>query len=86
MATEGDLNGASTTNIYLDGGKKNRKGKKRQKGNEKVLPDPTSSEAQTSHLPSTIEASNDKLGKDTIDISLEKNRSQGWKLGAKPCK
>ncbi|TMW80744.1 hypothetical protein EJD97_015629 [Solanum chilense] len=30
MTIEGDVNGASTTNVRLDGGKKNRKGKKHQ--------------------------------------------------------
>ena len=70
MATEGDVNDASTTNIHMDGGKKNRKGKKHQKGNEEVLPDPIPSEALTSHPPSTTEESDDELGKDAIDITV----------------
>ena len=59
MATEGDVNDASTTNIHMDGGKKNRKGKKHQKGNEEVLLDPIPTETLTSHSPSTAEASDD---------------------------
>uniref|UniRef100_M1B5P4 Uncharacterized protein n=1 Tax=Solanum tuberosum TaxID=4113 RepID=M1B5P4_SOLTU len=54
MTDEGDVNAASTTNVRLDGGKKNRKGKKHQKGNEEMLLEPTPSEALTSHPPSTI--------------------------------
>ncbi|TMW92616.1 hypothetical protein EJD97_012790 [Solanum chilense] len=68
MATEGDVNEASTTNIHIDGGKKNRKGKKHQKDNEEVLPYPIRSEALTSHPPSTTEESDDELGKDAIDV------------------
>ena len=49
MTTEGGLNGASTTDILMDGGKKNRKAKKHQKGNEEMLDDPTPSEALTFH-------------------------------------
>ena len=30
MAIEGDVNDASTTNVRMDGGKKNQKGKKHQ--------------------------------------------------------
>ena len=49
----------------LDGGKKNRKGKKHRKGNEEVLPELTPSEALTSHPPSTAEASDE----DAIDVT-----------------
>ena len=41
MATEGDMNSANTTNVRMDGGKKNRKGKKHQKGNKEMLPELT---------------------------------------------
>ena len=53
----------------LDGGKKNRKGKKHQKGNEEVLPELTPSEALTSHPPSTAEASDEELCEDAIDVT-----------------
>ncbi|KAG5601945.1 hypothetical protein H5410_033315 [Solanum commersonii] len=56
MATEGDENAASTTNVRPDGGKKARKGKKHQKNPEEMLLDPTPSEELTSHPPSTTEA------------------------------
>ncbi|KAG5597377.1 hypothetical protein H5410_038609 [Solanum commersonii] len=69
MATEGDVNAASTTNVRLDGGKKNRKGKKHQKSNEKMLHDPTPSEALTSRPPSTIEVSDDELSKEAINVT-----------------
>ncbi|KAG5610508.1 hypothetical protein H5410_021789 [Solanum commersonii] len=70
MATEGDINAASTTNIRPNGGKKARKGKKHQKGPEEMLFDPTPSEALTSHPPSTIEASDDDRGEEPIDVTL----------------
>uniref|UniRef100_M0ZQQ1 Uncharacterized protein n=1 Tax=Solanum tuberosum TaxID=4113 RepID=M0ZQQ1_SOLTU len=69
MATEGDVNAASTTNVRPDGGKKNRKGKKHQKGCEEMLLDPTPSEALKSHPPSTTEASDDELGEEAIDVN-----------------
>lgn len=50
-------------------GKKNRNGKKHQKGNEEVLHEPTPTEALTSHPPSTIKASDDELGEDAIDVT-----------------
>ena len=79
MPIKGDVNGASTTNVCIDGGKNNRKGKKYQKGNEEMLPDPTPSEALTSHPPSNTKESNEEMGEDTIDAQLEKNVSKGWK-------
>ncbi|KAG5627988.1 hypothetical protein H5410_013206 [Solanum commersonii] len=69
MATEGDVIAASTTNVRPDGGKKNRKGKKHQKGSEEMLLDPTPSEALTSHTPSTTEASDDDRGEEPIDVT-----------------
>ena len=57
MAIEGDVNGASTTNVRLDDGKKNRKGKKHQKGNEEAVPELTPSEALTSDPSSAIQVS-----------------------------
>ncbi|KAG5580271.1 hypothetical protein H5410_050898 [Solanum commersonii] len=62
METRGDVNTASTTNVRPNGGKKNRKGKKHQKGSEEMLLDPTPSEALTSHPPLTTEASDDGRG------------------------
>ncbi|XP_049388521.1 uncharacterized protein LOC125852885 [Solanum stenotomum] len=69
MATEGDVNAASTTNIRPDGGKKSRKGKKHQKSLEEMLLDPTPSEALTSHPPSTTEASDDEHGEGAIGVT-----------------
>ena len=68
MANGGDVNAASTTNVRLEGGWKNRKGKKHQKSSEEMLLDPTPSKALTSHPPSTTEASEDDRGEDPIDI------------------
>ena len=59
MATKGDVNGASTTSVRMDGGKKNRKGKKHQNANQEVMLDPTPSDAQTSYPPLTTESSDD---------------------------
>ncbi|KAG5597979.1 hypothetical protein H5410_039211 [Solanum commersonii] len=69
MANEGDMNAASTTNVSLDGGKKNRKGKKHQKSNEEMLFDPTPSKALTSHPLSTTEASDNELDEEAIDVT-----------------
>uniref|UniRef100_M1AFJ1 Uncharacterized protein n=1 Tax=Solanum tuberosum TaxID=4113 RepID=M1AFJ1_SOLTU len=69
MANEGDVSAASTTNIRLDGGKKNHKDKKHQKSNEEMLLDPTPSEVLTSHPPLTTEASDDEIGEEAIDIT-----------------
>ena len=63
MATEEDINGTSTTNIRMDGGKKNRNWKKHQMGSQKVMDDSTPSEVLTSQQPSTVEASDDELVK-----------------------
>ena len=63
MANNGDVNDASTTNIRMDGGKKNRNWKKHQMGSQKVMDDSTPSEVLTSHQPSTVEASDDELVK-----------------------
>ena len=52
----------------LDGGKKNRKGKKHQKGNEEVLPELRPSEALISHPPTTVEASDEEMSEDAIDV------------------
>ncbi|KAG5607385.1 hypothetical protein H5410_028877 [Solanum commersonii] len=69
MATEGDVNAASTTNVHSDGGKKNLKGKKHQKGSEEMLLDPTLSKELTSHPPSTTETSDDDRGEEPIDVT-----------------
>ncbi|KAG5598422.1 hypothetical protein H5410_029792 [Solanum commersonii] len=69
MTIEGDVNAASTTNVRPDGGKKNHKGKKPQKGSEEMLLDPTPSEALTSHPPSIIETSDDGYGEEPIDVT-----------------
>ncbi|KAG5580106.1 hypothetical protein H5410_050733 [Solanum commersonii] len=69
MTTKGDVNAPSTTNVRPDGGKKNRKGKKHQKGSEEMLLDPTPSKALTSHTFSTIESSDDDRGEDPIDFT-----------------
>ena len=53
----------------MDGVKKNRKRKKQQKGNNKVMPDPIPSEALTSHPASIAEESDDELGYDAIDFT-----------------
>ncbi|TMW90581.1 hypothetical protein EJD97_015520 [Solanum chilense] len=64
MATSGDVNGASTTNVRLDGGKKNRKGKKHQ-----VLPEFTPRKALKSHPPLTDKESDEEIGEDAIDVT-----------------
>ncbi|KAG5615052.1 hypothetical protein H5410_014876 [Solanum commersonii] len=69
MSNEEDMNAPSTTNVFLDGGKKNWKGNKNQKINEEMLLDPTPSEVLTSHPPSTTEASDDELGEEAIDVT-----------------
>uniref|UniRef100_M1AKD3 Uncharacterized protein n=1 Tax=Solanum tuberosum TaxID=4113 RepID=M1AKD3_SOLTU len=72
MATEGDVNAASTTNVRSDGGRKSRKGKKHQKSNEEMLLEPTQSEALTSQPPSTTETSDDERGEEPIDVTAGK--------------
>lgn len=62
MATKRDVIAASTTNVRMDNGKKDRKGKKHQKCNEVILLDPTPCEALTFHPLLTIEANDDKFG------------------------
>ena len=74
MTIEGDVNSANTTKIHLDGGKKNLKGKKNKKGNEQVLSNPTPSDVITSLPPSIIEASDDELGEDVIDVFTGEER------------
>ena len=69
MVNDGDINATSTTYVYLDGGKKNRKEKKHKKGNEEMLLDLTPSEALTSYPPSTTEASYHDRGYDPFDIT-----------------
>ena len=74
MANEGDVNAASATNVRLEGGRKNRKGKKHQKSNEEMLLDPIPSEVLTCHLSSTTEASGDDRGEEPIDVT----HGEGW--------
>ncbi|KAG5600612.1 hypothetical protein H5410_031982 [Solanum commersonii] len=70
MANEVDVNASSATNVHSEGGKKNRKGKKHQKGSNEMLLDPTPSEVLTSHPTSTTEASDNDCGKEPIDVTL----------------
>lgn len=53
----------------MDGVRKNRKAKKHQKGNYKVMPDRAPCEALTSHPPSIVEESDDELCDDAIDVT-----------------
>uniref|UniRef100_M1CY66 Uncharacterized protein n=1 Tax=Solanum tuberosum TaxID=4113 RepID=M1CY66_SOLTU len=69
MANEEDTKATSTTNVRPDGEKKDHKGKKHLKSNEKTLLDPTPSKALTSHPHSTTEASDDDCGEDPIDVT-----------------
>ena len=69
MTNEGDVIGASTTNVRTDGGKKNKKGKKQQKGSEETLPEPTPHEVQTSHLPTIVDGSDEEIDKDAVDVT-----------------
>ena len=59
----------STTNVTLEGGRKNHNGMKYQKTSEEMLLDPTPSDALTSHPLSTTDASDDDLGEDPIDVT-----------------
>ena len=69
MTNEGDVIGASTTNVRTDGGKKNKKGMKQQKGNDGILPEPTPREVQTSHPPTIVDWSDEETGEDVVDIT-----------------
>ena len=71
MSNKGDISYISTTNIRLEGGKKNRKGKKHQKSSEKMMLDPTPSEVLKSHPLSTIKVSDDDCGEEPIYGTLE---------------
>ena len=71
MDNEGDLNAASTTNVRLEGGRKNRKGKKHQKSSEEMLLNRIPSEVLTSHPPSLTKASEDDRGEEPIDVTPE---------------
>ncbi|KAG5570331.1 hypothetical protein H5410_060097 [Solanum commersonii] len=84
MATEGDVNAASTTNVRPDGGKKNRKGKRHQKSNEEMILDLTPSEMPTSHPPSTTEVSVDELGNEAIDVTAREKWVAGLKRRGRP--
>ena len=53
----------------MDGGKKNKKRKKKQKGNGETLPEPTPSEAQTSHPPTIVDGSDEEIGEDVVDVT-----------------
>ncbi|KAG5577062.1 hypothetical protein H5410_057196 [Solanum commersonii] len=70
MANGRDFNASSTTNVRMDGGKKNRKGKKHLKSSKEMLLDPTPNEALTSHPHSTTEVSDDDRGEKPIDVTL----------------
>lgn len=69
MTNEGDVNVASTTNVRMDGGKKEKKGKKHQKGNDEILPEFTPSEEQTSHLPTVVDGIDEDIGEDAVDVT-----------------
>ena len=69
MMNEGDLIGARTTNVRTDGGKKNKKGKKQQKGNEGIIPEPAPSKVQTSHPPTIVDGSDEQTDEDVVDVT-----------------
>ena len=76
MTNEGDGSGTSTTpNVRTDGGKKNKKEKKQQKGNEPNLPDPspsdpTPSDGQTSLPPHIVDGSDEDTGEEPMDVTV----------------
>ena len=73
MTNEGDVIGASTTtNVRMNGGKKNKKMKKQQKGNEGILPETTPSEVQTSHPPTIVDGSDEETNEDDVDATTRK--------------
>ena len=84
VTNEGDVIGTSTTNVRTDEGKKNKKGKKQQKGNGWILPEPTPSEVQTSHLPTIVDGSDEETGKDCIDVTAGEKFIQWYKWQGRP--
>ena len=79
MKNEGD--GTSCTpNVRTDGGKKNKKGKKQQTGNEPNLPGlppsipppnvPTPSEGQTSIPPHIVDGSDEDTGEESMNVTV----------------
>ena len=79
MPNEGD-GASSTPNIRTDGGKKNKKGKKQQTGNEPNLPGlpqnvpppsvPIPSEGQTSLPPQIVDGSDEDTGEESVEITV----------------
>ena len=79
MTNEGDGT-SSTPNVRIDGGKKNKKGKKQQTGNEPNLlrlppsvPSPavpTPSEGQTSLPPQIVDGSDVDTGEESVDVTV----------------
>ena len=69
MTNEGNVDSASTSNVHMDGGKKNQKVKKHHKGNEKMLPELTPSETQTFHPPTIVDGSDKEIGEDALDVT-----------------
>ena len=79
MMNEGD-DSSSTPSVRTDGGKKNKKGKKQQTGNEPNLPGlppnipppsvPTPSEGQTSLPPHIIDVSDEDTGEEPVDVTV----------------
>ena len=81
MTNEGDGSGTSSTpNVRTDGGKKNKKGKKQQTGNEPNLPElppsfpppnvPTPSEGQTSLPPQIVDGSDVDTDEESVDVTV----------------
>ena len=77
MTNEGD-GASSTPNVRTDGGKKNKKGKKQQTGNEPKLPGlppsvpspavPIPSEGQTYLPPQIVDGSDEDTGEESVDV------------------
>ena len=78
MTNEGD-GSSSTPNVRTDGGKKNKKGKKQQTGNELNLPGlpqnvpppsvPTPSEGQTYLPPQIVDGSDVDTDEESVDVT-----------------
>lgn len=84
MSNEGDVNATSTIKVRPERGKKNFKGKKHQKLNEKMPLDPTPSETLIDHQPLTTESSDYELVKESIDVTKKEGGSQGLKWRGMP--
>ena len=79
MSNEGD-GSSSTHNVRTDGGKKSKKGKKQQTGNEPNPPGlppsipppnvPTPSKGQTSLPPQIVDGSDVDTGEESVDVTV----------------